>query len=246
MNKPTGQTLDLEVARPQLTVPEMLQRVIDGGITAESVGALEKLVGLYERGQARDAEKAFSAAFLDLQREMPNVKATRTIPGRDGTIRSSFAPLEEIDRQARPLCLKHGFTYSFSEGPIGDKRSAVICTLTHVGGHSRQNSFTVRTGSGPPGCSENQADGSAHSYAKRYALIDALNIIVAGIDNDARAEGGTITPEQADELEKRVALSNSNRDAFLKFAGAASYKEIAAVKYDMLDQFLAKREQRGR
>ena len=55
-----------------------------------------------------------------------------------------------------------------------------------------------------------------------------------------------MTEEQAFELERRVAETNSNRDAFLKFAGAKSYREIAATKYEILDGFLRKKEKGGR
>ena len=116
----------------------------------------------------------------------------------------------------------------------------------HRGGHERSNPYSVRIGSGPPGCSESQADGSAHSYAKRGALCDALNIVVHGIDNDARMEGGKVTAEQAEELERRAQLTNSNIAAFLKLAGATKFAEIPATKYDLLDDMLKRKESKSR
>ena len=217
-----------------------------GEVTAEKVAAMDGAMKLCERLQDKEAERAFAAAFVDLQKEIGKVQATKIIPDRNGGMRSSFAPFEAIDDQARPICLAHGFTYSFSEGEFDQGRITKVCTLQHSGGHSRKNNYTVRIGSGPPGCSESQADGSAHSYAKRGALCDALNIVVRGIDNDARMEGGKITPEQADELERRAKESNSDIAGFLKFAGAKSFAEISSVKYDMLDELLRRKERKGK
>jgi len=237
---------DLAVARREPSAIDMIQSVIDKGVTSENVAALRELVALKRDMDKDKAVKEFASDFIALQAELPKVQATKIIPDKQGRMRSSFAPFEEIDGQLRPLCLKFGFTYSFSEGAFQQGKITKICVVQHRGGHERSNPYSVRIGSGPPGCSESQADGSAHSYAKRGALCDAFNIVVHGIDNDARLEGGNITKEQAEELAHRVQMTNSNREAFLKFAGASSYAEISAVKYDMLDQFLAKKETRGK
>lgn len=230
------------VARPLPTPADMLQAVIEKGVTQENVAAVEQIVKLYERMQDRDAEKAFAQAFNALQTEMKSVQATRAVPNNDGTIRYRFAPYELIMEQVRPMLEKHGFTVTFSTD-FADGRMIKSCTLQHIGGHSKTNKFAVRIGSGPPKASEAQADGAASTYAKRFALCDALNITIE-TDSDARAEGAPITPEQADELERRVAETNSNRSAFLKLAGAATFTEIASTKYDMLDQLLARKEGR--
>lgn len=224
----------------------ILQAAMQRGITSENVAVVEKLTELCWKTDDRNAEKAFARAFVQVQKEIPRIKATKIIPDRNGAMRSSFAPFEEIDEQVRPLCLKHGFTYSFSEGEAQQGRITKICTLQHDEGHKRSNPFTVRIGQGPPGCSESQADGAAHSYAKRGALCDALNIVVTGIDNDARNEGAPITAEQADELERRVSATNTDKAAFLKYAGAATYAQIMSTKYAILDGFLQKKEAKGR
>jgi hypothetical protein len=228
-----------------VNVAQMLHAVIEKGVSNDNVAALEKLVALYERMEMRDAEKAFATAFMNLQKELPRVQATKVIPDKHGGMRSSFAPFEEIDNQLRPIAFAHGFTYSFAEGEFDQGRITKVCTVQHVGGHKRSNPFSVRIGSGPPGCSEAQADGAAHSYAKRGALCDAFNIVVHGIDNDAKLEGNKSTPvtqSQADELERRAKETNSNIPAFLKLAGAAKFSEIPATKYDLLDGMLRKKE----
>ncbi len=66
--------------------------------------------------------------------------------------------------------------------------------------------------------------------------------LISKMDNDARLEGGSVTSEQAFELERRVAETNSNKEAFLKFAGARTFAEIPAVKYSILDDQLSRKE----
>jgi len=234
----------LEVVKAESQLPSvasMLQAVIQQGVTEQNVAALERLCGLYERMQASDAEKQFAAAFVVLQSEMPKVNATKAVPNNDGTTRYKFAPFEEIMRQVTPMLQKYGFTVSFSNR-YEENRLVETCTLQHVGGHKRSNDFAVRIGSGPPKASESQADGAAATYAKRFALTDALNIVVEHLDNDARIEGATITPEQAAGLRERVRATASNEAAFLKFAGANSFETISATKYAMLDQNLRRKE----
>lgn len=238
----TNPTSEMQLSRPAPTVADMLQAVIEKGVTGDNVMALEKIVGLYERMQDKESEKAFAKAFVALQSEMPKVKAKNAVPNNDGTVRYRYADYEEIMQQVRPMIEKHGFTLTFST-EFSDGRIVKICTLQHVGGHSKSNKFAVRIGSGPPKASESQADGAASTYAKRGALCDALNIVVEH-DDDARAEGGAVTKEQAEELAHRVALTNSNREAFLKFAGAISFFTIPSAKYPILDEFLRKKEGR--
>jgi hypothetical protein len=146
--------------------------------------------------------------------------------------------------QVAPLLQRHGFTVTFSTD-YKEARLLKTCTLQHVGGHARSNTFAVRIGSGPPKASEAQADGAASTYAKRFALCDALNIVI-DVDLDARAEGETITAEQADELERRVKETNSDQARFLAYAGAQSYAEIRTAKYPILDMFLVRKEQAGK
>lgn len=218
-----------------LNIQAIAERILTGDITNDKLAMIKDLV-------AMDAERQFNAAFVALQAEMPKVKATKAIPNRDGTVRSTFAPYEEIMEQVAPLLQKHGFTVTFSTD-FKEGRIIKLCTLAHAG-HKRTNSFAVRIGSGPPGCSEAQADGAAGTYAKRGALCDCLNISIDH-DTDARAEGETITTSQADELERRVKLTNSNVAAFLKYAGnVKSFAEIPASAYERCDEMLAKKEGR--
>lgn len=214
------------------SVGVMLQQFIAGGVTEHNVAAFERLVALKERMEDKRAEKEFAAAFVLLQSEMPAIQAVKAVPGSNNTIRYHYAPYEAIMEQVRPILQKHGFTVTFSSD-VKDDRVMQTCTLQHSGGHKRSNNFAARIGKGPPGSSEAQGDGAASTYAKRFALCDALNIVVER-DSDARAEGEAISADKALYLENTVKEVRFPTDAFFRLAGCASYAEISDGKYQVL------------
>ena len=218
----------------------MLQAIVDKGVTTENAAALEKVCALYEKMDAIGARKAFAAARCLLQAELPSVMATKMIPSKTGEVRSMFAPYEEIMGKVGPYLVKHGFSVSFTMKADGGRMEA-FCTLTHSGGHSESNSFSVRVGSGPPGCSEAQSDGSARSYARRGALCDALNIIIDK-DTDAHLEGACIDADTARELAARAKEAGLDEKAFLRLAGAQSFATIREHKLPILEQVLRERK----
>jgi hypothetical protein len=231
----------------QAPVVRMLQAVLEKGVTADSVGAVERLVDLYERMAAKEAEKQFAVAFIELRKELPKIFADRTVPDKFGNEKFRFAAYEDIMQAVDPLLLKHGFTVTFSS-EIKEDRITQTCILTHIGGHTRTNQFMARIGSGPPGASPTQADGAASTYAKRFALCAALNIVIErdreGVEQDARKEGEPISDDKAAYLRELVHETKSNEEAFLKYAGASTYEEIGSVKYDMLVNSLLKKQRR--
>lgn len=232
---PMPATLAVQSSEP--SVGQMLRDFIAGGITEHNVAAFERLVALRERMEERDAEKQFAAAFVQLQADMPAIQAVKPVPGNNNTIRYTYAPYEDIMEQVKPILQRNGFTVTFSSD-IKDGRVVQTCTLQHVGGHKRSNSFAARIGKGPPGSSEAQGDGAASTYAKRFALCDALNIVVER-DGDARSEGEFITEDKVQYLREQVKETGFNEASFLRLAGAANYEEISTGKYDVLVNALA-------
>lgn len=221
-----------------LSIEHAFQAVVAGTIKAEHVVVMRELL-------AMDAERKFNAAFVRLQSRMPTIVASTVIPNR-----GKYERFEDVMRVIGPLLSEHGFTVSFSQD-FKDNRIIVTCTLSHEAGHSRPNSFAVR--SGGKSDSETQADCKAATTAKRNALCQALNIVirqdVLNEEDDATIEGdpnAKLTPAQADEVERRAKETNSNIPAFLKFAGAEKFSEIAASKYTELDAMLRRKEKVGR
>lgn len=225
-------------------VAAMLAKVIDGGLTADNVGAMGQLCQLYRDMEAHSAEREFRGALAALQADIAATKivATKGVPNKDGSLRYKYAPYEEIMEAVAPFLARHGFAITFTtrytEGT--PQRIVAVCTLSHRGGHHQANEFAVRI-SAPPMASDAQADGSSRTYAKRGALCDALNISIEH-DDDARAEGDYITAEQAADLERRIRACKADVALFLKFAGATTFAEIRTAKLKQVLGMLARKE----
>lgn len=215
-----------------LSLPSIVERILTGEMTNEKLVMIKDLV-------AMDAERKFAAAFVELQNEMPTIVAKTVIPNR-----GKYEKFEDVMATISPFLTKHGFSVSFSND-FKENRIVETCHLSHVSGHSRSNSFTVRVGKAD---TETQADCKAATTAKRNALLNALNIVIRqdclNEEHDARMEGGFITPEQAEELERRIKMVNGDVAKFLKFADAKTFATIYSSKYPMLDEMLSKKEGR--
>jgi hypothetical protein len=225
---------------PENPIGRMIEAITKTGVSTDNMAVLERMMDLYERVEVKNAEKQFAEAFVALQSDLPPVQASKPVPNRDGSIRYHFAPYEEIMAQIRPFLQKHGFTVTFSMS-FSEGRVVQACTLQHVGGHSRTNQFMARVGNGPPGSSEAQGDGAASTYAKRFALCNALNIVTE-IDTDgkdARAAGEPISPDKVQYLREQVRETASDESKFLKLAGVSSFEEITTGSYDVLVRALA-------
>jgi hypothetical protein len=233
------------------SVAGMLQSVIDKGITSENVSALESLVGLYERLQSKEAQRAFNEAFSKLQSAMPKILAIKPVLAKDGSVKYHYAPFEEIMEKVQPFLTDNGFSVSFNTKIAENGRLTSICTLRHVSGHSQTNEFSVRIGQGPPHATEPQADTSAKNMAKRGALSDCLNVVVDH-DDDARAIGKPVGRAIAEDLQLRAQKCGADEVQFLKFAGVTcaipptieDYERISDSRFDALDEMLKRKEGR--
>ena len=242
MSKETSAELALVAPEGDSPFALIKQLVEQGKLNAEGVGAIKELVHLQEHLLDRAAEQRFAAAFAALQTELGTFNATKSVPDKQGNTRYTYLPYDEIMRTVQPLLQRHGFSVSFSTD-FKEARIIQTCTLQHTAGHHRDYLAFVRAGAGPYGATETQADGAAMTYAKRYALCNALNIVVEH-DTDARNEGAPITAEQAQTLREMVAETKSDEAAFLRFAGAKSYEDIGSSRYAAL--FAALQKKAGR
>jgi hypothetical protein len=232
------------IARREPTALDMIQSVIEKGVTSENVAALRELVELKRVMDADAAQRAFASAFVDLQSQLPTITAKTVIQNR-----GKYERFEDVMEAIKKPLQANGFTVSFTMD-FKENRILETCHLTHIGGFTRSNSFAVRVGKGD---TETQADCKAATTAKRNALLNALNIVIRqdclNNEEDASIEGdpnAKITLEQADELERRAKMTNSNIPAFLKLAKADMFRNIPANQYATLDSLLARKENQGR
>lgn len=221
----------LSLHQPQeLSIPAMLSGVIQSGVTKDNVEAIERLCGLYERMEAKGAEKQFNADFVKLQQEMPVIVAKTEIKNR-----GKYERFEDVMHVVGPILVKNGFAVRFSN-EYGENRVTETCHLSHIGGHSTSNSFTVRVSKNAD--SETQADCKAATTAKRNALLNALNIVIRqdflANEDDANNVGEYITPAEVQELTARARGAGMlRRDVsnLLASLGATTFEQVPASRY---------------
>ena len=149
-----------------------------------SIETLEKLFTLQKDVKAEQAKSAFVEAHARFQSQCPVIEKTKVVMNKDGrTIRYKFAPLDSIVDQIKKPLAENGLAYTWTVENQNGTMTA-HCKVTHSMGHSESSSFTIPIDidgymTAP------QKYASAQTFAKRYALCNALGISTGEEDTDA-------------------------------------------------------------
>ena len=199
------------------------------------VAKLEKMMDLQERWEDRQAERQFNEAVTQFQRECPNI-----VRSRKGAHDIKYAPLDEIMRTIQPVLTEHGLAVRFSTRWDHQGYITAVCTVSHEAGHSEESEITIPVDD-KMSANSSQKMGSANSYAKRYALSNALNLAFAEDDTDAANLAEKITEDQAvviNDLLDELNLPAQRRNAFLKWAKAKSVEDIPRSFFKDAERYL--------
>lgn len=121
-------------------------------------------------------------ALLAAQREMPGLQKNAINPH----FKSSYISLESLMEQVLPVLHKHGFVLLQSPVALPDNEPGLMTTLLHVEtGEGFGGTMPLMVDKQNP-----QGQGSAITYARRYALMSLL-ALVADTDDDANAASTT-------------------------------------------------------
>ncbi len=221
---------------------------------------MRALLDMQKEIMAEEARLAFSAAYLEMQNELPTINAKGRIEIREkvggertGKIQQStpYATFNEIHRVTKPVLKKHGFTLSFAtdQSPDGS-RLIVRGFLDHIKGHQRTTLLALPLETS--GSKNNvQGYGSSMSYGKRYAAIALLNLVTEALedrDDDGVASGKTdlesvqpgerkgLTVEQSAAL---VALINSSGAGLERFLDKYQIKAVIDLDPALYDSAVA-------
>lgn len=227
-------------------IMDLLRHAVDAGASVE---ALERLVALKERLDRESARRAFAAALAAAQAEMPEVprRHRAEIVSRSGARYSySYAALEDITRVIQPVMRRHGLSYAWdvtqAEGAL-----LVTCVLRHVDGHEVRAGFPVPVDTAAR-MSAAQQNGAALTYGRRQSLIAVLGLTTADEDVDGVGDGleaGTITPQQAADLDALIDEVGADRQKFLGWAGVERLEDLTTAKYQAAVRMLERRRQQG-
>lgn len=151
------------------------------------VAKLEKLIEMQERIMRHNARAAFNAAFARMQPDIPEIDEKGKIVAK-GSVRSTYAKLEDIHAAIKPILAKHGFAVRHRTEWPRDGVIRVVGILSHEQGHAEESVFEA-----PMDRSEYRTDiqsmGSTVSYGRRYTTLDLLNIATRAQDNDGATAG---------------------------------------------------------
>lgn len=223
--KPGGAIVAREEVSPIAHPGELLTAII--GLAKDpdfDVSKLQALMGMQERLEDRQAERAFARALHDAQAEIPSIAKNGTVTLGSGKGSYAFATWEDMDKVLRPVMDRHGFTLSFDMAMRpGDGGGAIITgTLMHSDGHSKSAAIPLALDAGP-GRNSLQAMGSTMSYGRRYVTEMLFNLVRKGVDDDGVSGGAKfITSEQAAELQELIKGSGRSETDFMQSFSAGT------------------------
>lgn len=154
---------------------------------------IEKLMDLWERGERREAEKAYNEALAAFQAKNIRIVKRKLVdfPGKSGG-RTSYkhAELDDVVQAVGPELSAHGFAWSWKTHQAG-RDITVACKLRHRLGHAETVQLTAQpdeTG----GKNAIQAIISTTTYLQRHTLKQITGVAEAGEDDDG--QGGAAAP----------------------------------------------------
>lgn len=219
MNDPDTALMPADESGGRPTTLTLLQTAVARGMQPDQ---LEKLMDLHERDQQRQAKDAFCRALTEFQAECPLIVKDRKAD------RFKFASYDDVMKAVGPVLARHRLAVSFGT-EVSGAALKIVCTVRH-GTHADQTSHVVPLPA-EMRVNDTQKFGAALSYAKRYALCAALNIVVTDEDSDAVALD-YITSDQVAEIEELVREKGANLNRFLEFAGAESIDKIHGARFN--------------
>lgn len=236
MNKQVS-VMDREPSDLAVTDSASLMAVISRAASdpAVDVSKLERLMALYERIEAKNAEQAFNTAMTSAQTEMRPIAADAS----NSQTKSHYASYRALDKVMRPIYTKHGFSLSFDTGDNASESCVkILCYVSHNSGHSRTYHIDMPAdGKGAKGgdvMTRTHATGAASSYGIRYLLRMIFNVSIGDYDDDGNSASdmeATISSEQLATLQELVAKFDADIEKFVKYLGVGALAELKQKDY---------------
>ena len=207
------------------TVLAMIERIaLDPGTNVEK---LERMMTMYERLKAKEAELAYNAAKGRILKKLADIKIVKNRlalheiakgrPQKSAYEPFKYAPLEEIDRHLRPLLAEENMDLSYSDEPQPGGEILIRGRLKHLPGGHFEDSFMSAPPDATGGKSTVQAVGSTNSFLRRYIAC-----------NDD-GTGGSIDEIQVETILDLMKKAKAG-PKFLKYMKARSIEEAGSLE----------------
>lgn len=142
--------------------------------------------------------------------------------------KSKYVPLDAVlDAIAEPL--RNNGIAILQPTTIQDARTVLVTRLVHETGEWIEGRYPVH-----PVKSDPQGEGSALTYARRYALMALVGIAPEDDDGNAAtaAVNKPVSDEQAATLRDMIETTNTDTAKFCAAFGVESVDALPATKYD--------------
>ena len=216
-----------ELTIHELSPLALLRFAIEKGADPDHLKSLMDLVNEHNRNRAAEA---FAAALTAFQSQCPTVFKGRKTTSSDKFEGYTFASFDDIMREASPILALNKIVVTFTTEPA-EAGLRIVCRV-RVGTHYEDSTLTIPI----PAMKVNdtQKFGAAVSYAKRYAMCAALNIVVTDEDNDAADQFQNVKEEQVVEMDLLIADKTIDLARFLAWVAEATKTTV-----ERLDQIPA-------
>jgi hypothetical protein len=201
------------------------------------VGKLDRMVAMYDRLKAKEAELAYNAAKGRIRKKLAAIKIVKNRPvlseiekgkPQKGTLEAfKYAPLEETDKHLRPLLAEEGMDLSYSDEPWEGGGILIRGRLKHLPGGHYEDPFMPAPPDTTGDKSNVQAVGSTNSFLRRYVGCNIFNIVVVGDDDDGI--GGTIDQAQFKTILDLIKKAKVG-PKFLKYMRAQSIEQAGSLE----------------
>ena len=192
---------------------------------------LEKLMILQERWVATQASQAFGVAMSEFQGNCPVIPCSKEVKGKKG-FTYKYSPLDKTQVLIQPFLTAQGLSVTYSTKIHSDGYLTAFCKVSHIAGHFEISEFTCPVDK-DMAVNDSQRQGSVNSYAKRYALANALNLVFEREDDDGAGGGNkkVITEEQVANIEALISEVSADLAGLLKWQGVDSIETILLSDY---------------
>src|SRR6516164_6576569 len=174
--RPVARLLPTPPSDSPSTVLALIERVaLDPRADVEK---LDRVMAMYERLKAKEAELAFNAAKGRVLKKLAGIKIVknrsvlhefeRGKPQTGSYELFKYAPLEEIDKHLRPLLAEAEMDLSYSDEPVESGGILIRGRLKHLPSGHFEDSFMPAPLDTSGGKSDVQAVGSTNSFLRRY------------------------------------------------------------------------------
>lgn len=149
-----------------------------------------------------------AAALVAIQAEVPAIPKDATNP----FFKSKYADLPIVMETAQPIVTKHGVAVS-QDPDFDGTHDLLTTTLMHTSGQWKQATMRLHLPKADP-----QGQGSALTYARRYAYMAALGLVADQDDDGSAASRKAAVPKGAKAMPASPAAEQAAARVAAKFA----------------------------